>query len=238
MPCLFNVGESNGMRWLNYVLTTSLLAGSVHMAVAGVIVGGTRVVYDGSRKEAAISVKNSEKTRPYLIQSWVEDAAQPLAGKAPFIMTPPLFRLDAEQENVLRIIRTGGEFAQDRESVFWVNIKSIPASEQTEDNQLLISVKSRIKLFYRPTGISGDVADAYRALVFKRQGNQLHVNNPTAYHISFFRVSVGNKDIDDAGMVAPKSNLAWALPEGANGPVSWQAINDYGGITAAAHADL
>lgn len=224
------------MRWLNYVLTTGVLLGMAHAAWAGVVVGGTRVVYDGSRKEASISVKNSEKTKPYLIQSWVEDATQPAPGKAPFIMTPPLFRLDGEQENVLRIIRTGGEFPEDRESVFWVNIKSIPASEQTEENQLLISVKSRIKLFYRPAGIPGDVTNAYQALVFTRAGEELRVNNPTPYYVSFFRVSVGDKDINDAGMVAPKSSLAWTLPKGASSTVSWQAINDYGGITPAISA--
>lgn len=226
------------MGWLKYMLTAGLLVGTVHTAIAGVVVGGTQVVYDGSRKEASISVKNTEKTKPYLIQSWVDDGAQTAPGKAQFIMTPPLFRLDAEQENVLRIIRTGGDFPQDRESVFWVNIKSIPASEKTEENQLLISVKSRIKLFYRPPGMPGESLNAYKALVFTQVGKALQVNNPTAYHVSFFRVSVGDQVINDAGMVAPKSTLAWPMPEGASGAVSWQAINDYGGITPQASAPL
>ncbi len=52
--------------------------------------------------------------------------------KAPFLITPPLFRLDAKQENVLRIIRTGGNLPADRESLFWLNIKSIPSSARNE----------------------------------------------------------------------------------------------------------
>ncbi|EPZ8123436.1 fimbria/pilus periplasmic chaperone [Yersinia enterocolitica] len=38
---------------------------------AGVIIGGTRLVYDGGSKDSSLSVNNPGKT-PYLIQSWVE----------------------------------------------------------------------------------------------------------------------------------------------------------------------
>lgn len=222
------------MHWLKSVCIATCLVGVAHTSWAGVVVGGTRVVYDGSKKEASISVSNPEKNTPYLIQSWVEEGTQ----KAPFIMTPPLFRLDAGQENVLRIIRTGGQFPDDQESVFWVNVKSIPASEKTDTNQLQISVKTRIKLFYRPAGLSGNAGEAYKSLKFTRSGNQLVVSNPTPYHVSFYNVSVGNKEINDAGMVAPKSSLTWTLPAGASGAVSWQAINDYGGVSPAANAPL
>ncbi|UZE26232.1 molecular chaperone [Pseudomonas sp. B21-056] len=222
------------MHWLKSVCIATCLVGVVNTSWAGVVVGGTRVVYDGSKKEASISVSNPEKKTPYLIQSWVEDGTK----KAPFIMTPPLFRLDAGQENMLRIIRTGGQFPDNQESVFWVNVKSIPASEKTDANELQISVKTRIKLFYRPAGLPGDAGEAYKSLKFTRSGGQLVVNNPTPYYVSFYNVSVGDKEISDAGMVAPKSSLTWTLPAGAGGAVSWTAINDYGGISPAANAPL
>lgn len=226
------------MHWIKSFCIAGCLLGIVQISWAGVVVGGTRVVYDGSKREASISVMNPEKTTPYLIQSWVEESLASGTHKAPFIMTPPLFRLDAGQENVLRIIRTGGTLPDNKESVFWVNIKSIPASEKTDANQLQISVKAQIKLFYRPPNLAGSASDAYKELKFSRSGNQLQVNNPTAYHVSFFRVSVGDKDIKDAGMVAPQSSLTWTLPAGASGAVSWQAINDFGGISTDANAPL
>ncbi|AZD67414.1 P pilus assembly protein, chaperone PapD [Pseudomonas chlororaphis] len=226
------------MHWLKSVCIAGCLFGITHASWAGVVVGGTRVVYDGSKKEASISVMNPEKTTPYLIQSWIEDVSAGGTQKAPFIMTPPLFRLDAGQENVLRIIRTGGTFPENKESVFWVNIKSIPASEKSDANQLQISVKTRIKLFFRPAGLSGSASEAYKSLKFSRSGNQLQVNNPTPYHVSFYRVSVGKEEITDAGMVAPQSSLAWTIPAGATGAASWQAINDFGGISADASAPL
>ncbi|MBW1250806.1 molecular chaperone [Pseudomonas tolaasii] len=225
------------MHWLKSACLVACFAGAAQMAHAGVVVGGTRVVYEGAKKEASISVDNSDKATPYLIQSWVEDASGAKAVQAPFIMTPPLFRLDGGQENMLRIIRTGGQFADDKESVFWINIKAIPSSEKSDANTLQISVKTRIKLFFRPAGLPGTAADAYKALVFARNGDQLQVNNPTPYYVSFYRISVGDKEIKDPGMVAPRSNLTLPVPNGSSGRVSWQSINDYGGVSDTASAD-
>lgn len=68
------------------------------------------------------------------------------------MVTPPLFRLGAGQENNLRILRTGGNLPEDRESLYWMNIKSIPSTTEKQDNvnTLQIAVKTRIKLIYRP----------------------------------------------------------------------------------------
>ncbi|MCL3782993.1 molecular chaperone, partial [Prolixibacteraceae bacterium JC049] len=39
-------------------------------AISGVEIGGTRLIYNGTGHQAAISVSNPDNT-PYLIQSWV-----------------------------------------------------------------------------------------------------------------------------------------------------------------------
>ncbi|NPE97657.1 Dr fimbrial biogenesis chaperone DraB, partial [Escherichia coli] len=64
---------------------------------------------------------------PMLVQSEVlsEDQKSP----APFVVTPPLFRLDGQQSSRLRIVRTGGEFPSDRESLQWICVKGIPPKE-------------------------------------------------------------------------------------------------------------
>ncbi|MFZ4832475.1 fimbrial biogenesis chaperone [Rouxiella sp. Mn2063] len=217
---------------------TSFLAAFVLMAItlpatAGVIIGGTRVVYDGARKEASISVKNPEKAAPYLMQNWVENFNAADTSKPPFIVTPPLFRLDAGKENILRIVRTGGNLPTDRESIYWLSIKSIPSGKKSDDNQLLVSVKARLKLIYRPEGLKGNANEAWKSLSFSRQGGKLQVTNPTPFYVSFQTVKVGGQDVDikDSGTLAPMGSLSWTLPAGASGKVSWTAINDFGGIT-------
>lgn len=207
-------------------------------AAAGVIVGGTRVIYNAAQKETSIAVRNPEKTVPYLIQSWVENASPTDTSKAPFIITPPLFRLDAGQENTLRIVRTGGQLPEDRESLYWLNIKSIPSSSKADNNQLQISVKTRIKLIYRPASLAANAPEAYKQISFARQGNQLQVTNPTAYQIAFFSVKVGGVEIKEPGSITPFGTLNMPLPAGASGQVSWQTINDFGGITPAENKAL
>ncbi|HAT1676307.1 TPA: molecular chaperone, partial [Raoultella planticola] len=92
---------------------------------AGIVMGGTRVIYQEGKREASISVTNADVHSPYLVQSWIENYAENDKSKVPFIVTPPLFRLDPEQENVLRINFIGADLPHDRESVFWLNVKSI-----------------------------------------------------------------------------------------------------------------
>ena len=53
----------------------ALLMTLVTTAQAGVVVGGTRVIYDGAKKESSINVSNPDNN-VYLIQSWVDGAGK------------------------------------------------------------------------------------------------------------------------------------------------------------------
>jgi len=101
------------------------MPGAVEAGHAGIVMGGTRVIYQEGKREAAISVSNADSHSPYLVQSWVENYAENNKSRVPFIVTPPLFRLDPEQQNVLRINFIGATLPADRESVFCLNLKSI-----------------------------------------------------------------------------------------------------------------
>lgn len=51
-------------------------------------------------------------------------------------MTPPLFRLNAGDDSSLRIIKTEGNLPEDKESLFYVNVRAIPAQSKSEaENQ-------------------------------------------------------------------------------------------------------
>lgn len=208
------------------------------IAQAGVVVGGTRVIFNESQHEASLSVNNPDLKLPYLIQSWVDGngptGANAGAAKPPFIVTPPLFRLDSQSENVVRIVRTGGNLPDDKESVFWMNVKSIPATvEGGSKNVLQISIKTRIKMFYRPKNILGSLDSTNNSLVFSRTGNHLLVNNPGTYYISFYSLAIGNSKISTTDiMAAPKSTTEYVIPANTQGnKVSWKIINDFGGLS-------
>jgi P pilus assembly chaperone PapD len=125
---------------------------------ASITVGGTRLIYNGAENEASLPVSNSKDAVPYLIQSWIE-LSENSKEQVPFIVTPPLFRLDGGHENTLRVIYTGEtSLPENRESVFWLNVKSIPSMTRSDENRLLIAVKTRMKLFYRPAALASENA--------------------------------------------------------------------------------
>jgi len=196
---------------------------------AGVIVGGTRVIYQEGKREASISVTNEDSHTPYLIQSWVENYSKADKSRVPFIVTPPLFRLDAGQKNILRINFTGAALPEDRESVFWLNVKSIAPTRKEETNKLQINIKSQFKIFYRPNGLVGDPDDAWRKLKFRVADKHLIAQNPTPYHVSFFSISVAGREIHEPGMIGPGETKSW--PVTTAGTIKWRAINDLGGVT-------
>jgi P pilus assembly chaperone PapD len=60
---------------------------------------------------------------------------------------PPLFRLKAGEQGFVRILRSGKPLPEERESMFWLNIKGIPAMDSAPDkNMVQFAINSRIKL--------------------------------------------------------------------------------------------
>lgn len=196
----------------------------------GIAVGATRVVYNSDSREASLSVINHSGAQYYLIQSWVDDSTG--NKKVPFTITPPLFRLNANKENMLRIIKTGEGLPKDRESVYWVNVKAIPpAPDANGQNTLQLAVKTRVKMFYRPAGLPGKVEESPKKLEWHQQGGELIVKNPTAYSVSFNNLSADGQVIKEANLVLPQSEVHYKLSSGHAGKVIYRCINDFGGLT-------
>lgn len=203
--------------------------------------GASRVIYNQDSSGASLSITNAQ-AYPILVQGKVlaEDKKTP----APFIVTPPVFRLDAQQQNRLRIIRTGGQMAGDRETLHWLCVTGIPPKDSdvwAQDEKgtplkptavtlnLEVSANSCIKLLVRPSGVRGTMMDAVSALKWQRQGDKLTVTNPSAFYMNLSSLSVGEMNIPDREYVAPHSSRSFILPKGAAGQVKWTVITDEGG---------
>jgi chaperone protein EcpD len=219
----------------------------VPCATAGVVVDGTRVVYPAVKREVTISIHNTGET-PSLVQAWL-DAGDPLAkpgeSKVPFVMTPPLFRLDPTKSQSLRLVYTHDPLPEDRESVFWLNVLDIPpriAANPDMPNQLEMAFKHRMKVFFRPTSLSGSAADAPAQLTWKmlyKDGKLVGVraSNPTAYHVSLTQVTAtvaGHPVNAKADMVDPFASRSFDLSDPVTAPsgavaVEYWFVNDYGG---------
>lgn len=219
-------------------------------AWADVVVNGTRVVYPGNAREVTIQLTNNGST-PSLVQAWLDNGnprVSPDKSDAPFVLTPPIFRIDPHKGQTLRLMYTGRALPQDRESVFWLNVLEVPPAPSGEagKNYLQLAFRSRLKVFFRPVGLPGRAGDAPGKLHWKvvptDGGLSLECDNPTPYHVSFSRlgVVVGGHAYTYAkgGMVDPRAKAAFPL-EGLSAvpatgtEVDFTTINDYGGNVSA-----
>ncbi|MEX5401418.1 molecular chaperone, partial [Proteus mirabilis] len=192
----------------------------------GVIISGTRVIYNEGNKNVSINVKNPDKM-PYLIQSWIDDFEEKKQSK--FTITPPLFRLNPDKENTLRIFLTEEGLPSDQESLFWLNIKTIPATEKTE-NSLQIAFKTQMKLIYRPKSLKDvNFEEEQKKLSWSKERGKVIVYNPTPYFMNFQTIKFNGKLVDDVSYAKPFSTKSFDINDNnEHGLISWELINDYG----------
>lgn len=217
----------------NFLIVVIASAVLMTPALASIVITGTRVIYPSDAKEVSVKLNNAGK-QPVLIQSWIDrgDAdAKPESIKVPFILTPPINRVEASKGQTLRISYTGEVLPTDKESVFWLNVLEIPAKNQvrTADNYLQMAFRSRIKFFYRPVGLQGDANDAANVVSWTGKGSSLLANNPTPYYVSLVTLSVNGRKIEGS-MIAPYSTLSVKLPGNAGNKITGEYVNDYGAI--------
>ncbi|WP_243703038.1 fimbrial biogenesis chaperone [Klebsiella grimontii] len=201
---------------------------------AGVVVGGTRLIYNEEKKDSSLSIKNEDKVN-YLIQSWIENE-NGTRENVPFIVTPPLFRLNADQQNVIRAVKVSNALDAKKESLYWLNIKSIPStsSENSESNSLQIAIKTRIKLIYRPKELNRmKPEDLMKLLKFTSSNGKIKIYNPTGFYMNLNSLTVNGKDVDNVKYVPPMSYVSYDLESNneIHGKIKISIINDFGGIS-------
>lgn len=202
---------------------------TIHNACATVTIGGTRVLYDGAKKEVSLSVRNPD-AMPYLIQTVVSNLNDDIQ-KPPFVITPPLYRLNGGKENLMRII-LAGKLPQDKESMYWLRVKAIPSAPR-EKNTLQIAVATSIKLIYRPDALKNiDVEKESTKLSWHINGNKLEVKNPTPCFINFNEITVAGKKLPNVSWSAPGGTTSFDLPSGVTGGnIQYSVISDFGAIS-------
>lgn len=214
-------------------------------ASADIVISGTRIVYPQSSKDVIVELSN-RGNKPLLVQSWLDDGrdnVNPQELKLPFVITPPVSRIDPQKGQSVRVTYMGNALPQDRESLFWFNVLEIPpkskAKEGESQNQLQLAFRTRIKLFFRPDGLKGNPADAAANVKWsqKKEGNALSLvaQNDTPYNVSISsaKFSAGGKNYEvESKSVLPFSSIGMpvkGLTNNASGTVFYTTINDNGG---------
>ncbi|WP_233848556.1 fimbria/pilus periplasmic chaperone [Paraburkholderia sp. HD33-4] len=219
------------------------------VADASVVINGTRLVYGASDREITVKMDNVGND-PALVQVWLDTGnpkSLPDEIQVPFTLSPPLFRLDPKKGQSARLIYTQDALPQDRESLFWFNLLEVPPSaapvDSAERNLLRLALRSRIKLFFRPTGLAGRADEAPAKVSWKFVPKQhgggyvLEATNPTPYHVTFTQIVAkaggGTWTDGNGGMLEPRATRDYDVGNvtslsGAPLQVDYKFLNDYG----------
>lgn len=231
---------NTGGRRLTGILLAAVLAGySLSASAGGVGIDATRIIYPEQSKSVTTSVRNNDSRHSYLMQ--VSVSATPDGGNAPFLATPPLFRIGPGERNKIRITRTGKDgLPSDRESLFWFGMRAIPSTEMVNGSPTKLTGSTQvalgtfIKFIYRPQNLPVTPEKGFGMLTFSRAVDGLKIHNASPYYVSFFSLKLGGVELitndQKVKMVAPLSDVV-VPSQKIHFPskVSWSAINDIGG---------
>lgn len=212
---------------------------------ASMTISGTRIIFPGSQKEVTVRT-NNKGDLPSLVQVWADDGninANLDNINVPFVITPPVYRVEPGKGQSVRLIYNGMALPQDRESVFWFNMLEIPPKSKSDSAQKLeLAFRTRIKIFYRPQSLERSSSEAERQkLVWKvvvdpARGTAVSVTNPTPYYFSFDTANVvsgGKKIALQTDMLAPNQSRTFYPKIKINKgekiqSLDYRLLNDYG----------
>lgn len=206
-------------------------------ASAALTVDRSRLVYNEGEKAIGINVTNRNPRSPYLAQGWMENSHHEKLSDLLMVL-PPMQRVEAGAKTLVRIqaMPDIGTLPEDRESVFYFNLREIPPKTD-QKNVLTLAMQTRLKVFYRPKALRIDPSQSTvpgaQTLTLTRKESQYVLTNPTPYHFSFVEMRNSLRGNGLAGfdpvMAAPFSTVT--LKPGAsaagNSPVL-MFVNDYG----------
>ncbi|ELY5815616.1 molecular chaperone [Cronobacter turicensis] len=217
----------------------------ISVCSASMTISGTRIIFPGNERETSVRTTN-KGSQPALVQVWVDDGKADSdinAVKIPFVVTPPVYRVEPGRGQSVRLVYNGMSLPQDRESVYWFNMLEIPPAPAgaVKKNRLELAFRTRIKIFFRPQTLSSNSEGSVDKLRWKLindnvKGTGIEVTNPTPYFFSFdtakLNTSMGKIDLA-MDMVAPGATERFYSVKKINAPASVSTVtfwflNDYG----------
>ncbi|ELY6230390.1 molecular chaperone [Cronobacter sakazakii] len=191
----------------------------------------SRVIFNETDSSVSFTAKNTSDNIVVLLKAWVEDYYNE-KKETPFFITPPLTRLDPNNNVQYRInkLSDASSLPKDRESVFSINVMAIPPKKGNASVQFALN--TRIKLFYRPEAINNieSIKGIQEKLTFSNSKQGVLVSNPTPYFATIKDVKLdGVSTKEPAYMVKPFSDLN--IPSKSVKRVSFSLINDFGAVS-------
>ena len=217
-----------------------LLTAQAH---AGVVMVKTRLIYPANSPSETLHLSN-EDDFPYVVQVWTDngdDKSTPKTADGPYLVSPPIFKMEPRSGQSVRLVYTGNNAPTDRESVAYVNFAQIPPSTEGE-NEMSVVVKHRLKVFYRPQKLPVNVERLSEHVVFEKHNKQVTLSNQSPYFLSLSAMKAvdakGKEVILQHEMVAPYSSTVLMTRNGQKNlaiepqKMVYNYVTDLGGIVS------
>lgn len=242
-------------------LSFSAQANSPQRGMEGITLHNTRVIYPSTAINGVNYQLTNNTSVAYLLQARIEPWAPTVTGqenegivtadaqlnpndsRQAFIALPPLQRIaPGETVTLLLRLKQADLPPQDSESIAVLALTAIPAEKSENISttpHMVIAVQNNVKLFYRPATLPQFDEDTINdQLQFVPTSTGITVKNPSAFYITFDRLTVGRHQVDlgSTRMVAPHSEQHWPMALD-NRPknIEWQVVNDKGGVSDKIH---
>lgn len=147
------------------------------------------------------------------IYNALPDGSKSENRSAEFILTPPVTKSGPHTEKLLRVIRTGGDFPDDRESLFYFSASFVPGENKKTVPPGRIPLKIgyiwNMKVFYRPSGIrTAKVKDYVDKITVDNHQGKLRIknNSPLWFTVVNFKTDADIKARPLSLIVGPYSS--------------------------------
>lgn len=119
---MLNLGQRLCHMWVGIAVFVSI------SAYSAVTLDRTRIIFPGTEKSINVTISNDNPEEAYLAQSWIEDLQGNKLTKGAILATPPLQRIEPMSNSLVRLSTTPAlsQLPQDRESVFYFNLREVP----------------------------------------------------------------------------------------------------------------
>lgn len=229
---------------LIFFLTFTVSAKNIN---SGLRFPSERLVFDHDSKGISFLLKNNDNNS-YLVQAdiAIPDETSGIKTKEklpnmPFIITPPLYRIDAKSEYSWQIKKIANlkMLPQDRESVFFIKLKAIPPKGtkntinfKNGNGNITLSKVLHYKFYYRPESLKNIKLNSVKnKLSFTLNGNELIAKNSSPIYLTLGELVVGQHKVDNLQlfkMIPPFGEQIFQLPPKKydHSLVKWKLLNE------------
>lgn len=183
---------------------------------AELLLASTRIIFPSNKVEKNYQIKN-QGSLPIMVQAWIDqhvEGGSPETANGPFVVIPPVFRLEPGSLQSLRIIYNRKKLPENQETLFWLNLYEIPSKPKNipENYSILtVTVKTQIKLLFRPEkiGMPNDIIAKLRFAFDTQVGKvYLRIANPTPFYVTIKQLDLiaeQNMMLSQSLFIAPNS---------------------------------